>query len=68
MKEGRRKAGTDTSRPVVDEALKRTLERDTAVQGEREEVTETTLRHPAGSGSALTTARPTGGARSRKAK
>ena len=71
MTEGRRKpvSGAENGSTVAsDEALKRTLERDTAVQGEREEDTETTPRHPAGTDTARPTARPSGDARSRKAK
>jgi hypothetical protein len=68
MKDGRTKPGTRTDRATVasDEGLKRTLERNTAVQGERE-VTEST-RQPPDADPALPTARSTGGARSRKAK
>ena len=48
---GKRNSGsTETNRSTLDakEDLKRTLDRDTAVQGEREEETAAATRSPAG--------------------
>ncbi len=51
---------TETHRSTVDarEELKRTLDRDTAVQGEREEEAVAATRTPAGAESAPPRARP----------
>ena len=58
---GKRNSGsTETNRSTLDakEELKRTLDRDTAVQGEREEETAAATRSPAGVDDAPSSARP----------
>ena len=66
---GRKSPSTAVNRSTVgsDEELKRTLERDTAVQGESRDESAAGTRHPE-TGSASPTGRPPAGPRSSKTK